>query len=100
MHTILLIQAHPTKLETRTWDEYDTIADAVEAIINKYEQRLKQLNPEVRNIHYDVADLIKYIDTYGEIACLVLNSTGVYEPHNRDWFKQKVHTHLRKLAGR
>ncbi|KAI8912952.1 enhancer of rudimentary [Powellomyces hirtus] len=79
--------------------DHETIGDAVEAIIAKYEQRLKQLNPTVRNIHYDVNDLQSYIDTYGDLACLVLNqATGSYEPHDRTWFKAKVFNHLRKQA--
>lgn len=36
-----------------------------------YEKELKALNPNVRNITYDVADLYTYIDQLTDLNCLV-----------------------------
>jgi len=36
-----------------------------------YEERLKDLNPEVKNITYDVRDLNDYVDRLPELCALV-----------------------------
>jgi hypothetical protein len=36
-----------------------------------YENRLRELNPSVRNITYDVNDLNNYIDHLGDFCALV-----------------------------
>lgn len=41
-------------------------------IIRIYESKLKQLNPNVRDITYDVQDLHAYIDHLEDLCCLML----------------------------
>ena len=36
-----------------------------------YERRLQELNPNVKNITYDVNDLYSYIDHMGDMCALV-----------------------------
>ena len=36
-----------------------------------YEKELKTLNPQVRNITYDIADLYTYLDQLQDLSCLV-----------------------------
>ena len=36
-----------------------------------YENRLKELNPSVRNITYDVKDLHAYVDHLGDLCALM-----------------------------
>ena len=36
-----------------------------------YEKELKTLNPQVRNITYDIADLYTYLDQLNDLSCLV-----------------------------
>lgn len=36
-----------------------------------YEKELKSLNPQVRNITYDVSDLYTYLEQLADISCLV-----------------------------
>ncbi|KAI8823721.1 rudimentary enhancer [Fimicolochytrium jonesii] len=99
-HTILLLQTHANRKDTRQWEDHDTVSLAVESVISKFEQRLKQSNPTVRNIQYDINDLQKYIDSLGDVACLVLDPTArAYIPHDRDWFKARVFNHLKRQAS-
>jgi hypothetical protein len=69
-------------------------------VVKMYEQKLKQLNPSVRNITYDISDLYKYIDSLGDLSCLVFDpQTSNYEPQGRDWIKRQVFQHLKQQAN-
>ena len=41
------------------------------AVCGLYEQQLKTLNPQVRNITYDISDLFAFLDQLSELSCLV-----------------------------
>jgi len=41
------------------------------AVCGLYEKELKTLNPQVRNITYDIADLYTYLDQLQDLSCLV-----------------------------
>ena len=41
------------------------------AVVKLYEHKLKELNPQVRQITYDIADLNNYLDTLQDICALV-----------------------------
>lgn len=70
------------------------------AVTKMYEDRLKQLNPTLRTISYDISDLYRYIDEMPDLSCLVLNpSFGTYEPRAKDWIKQQVFNHLKGMAS-
>jgi hypothetical protein len=65
-----------------------------------YEQRLKELNPEKRKITYDISDLFAYVDSLTDLTCLVWSSEiNAYAPHNKEWIKQSVFSHLKTQAG-
>jgi hypothetical protein len=65
-----------------------------------YEHKLKELNPSVQNITYDISDLYTYLDNLHDICSLVLDpATNKYDPKDRTWIKQKVFQHLRSQAG-
>eukprot|EP00029_Vermamoeba_vermiformis_P007205 TRINITY_DN3047_c0_g1_i1.p1 TRINITY_DN3047_c0_g1~~TRINITY_DN3047_c0_g1_i1.p1 ORF type:complete len:109 (+),score=20.95 TRINITY_DN3047_c0_g1_i1:52-378(+) len=98
-HTIVLIQVTRNK-NTRTYSDYETVSDAMGGICQLFEEKLKRDNPNVRNITYDIQDLYKYIDSLGDLACLVLSpETASYVPHNKDWIKERILKHLKSLAG-
>lgn len=40
-------------------------------IIKSYEAKLKEMNPTVRDITYDVKDLYNYVDHFADIGILV-----------------------------
>lgn len=41
------------------------------AVVKLYEHKLKELNPQVKQITYDIADLNNYLDTLQDICALV-----------------------------
>ena len=52
----------------------------------------------VRNITYDITELYSFIDQLGDLCCLVHNGYGAYEPHNKQWVKDRVFAHLKRMA--
>ena len=70
------------------------------AIVKMYEHKLKELNPSVLHITYDISDLYNYIDNLHDICGLVLDSSSnKYDPKDRNWIKGKVFAHLRSQAA-
>jgi len=98
-HTIVLAQFTQNK-NTRTYSDYESVSNAMDGICQLYEQRLKQLNPTTRSITYDISDLYTYIDDLADLSCLVWNQQiNAYVPCNKDWIKNRVFVHLKKIAG-
>eukprot|EP00697_Spironema_sp_BW2_P003919 gnl/Spiro4/15280_TR8201_c0_g1_i1.p2 gnl/Spiro4/15280_TR8201_c0_g1~~gnl/Spiro4/15280_TR8201_c0_g1_i1.p2 ORF type:complete len:116 (+),score=14.74 gnl/Spiro4/15280_TR8201_c0_g1_i1:32-349(+) len=97
-HTILLIQYNSNK-QSRTFMDYESVSECVGGVVQLYEQKLKQLNPNLSRITYDITDLYNYLDSLPDISCLVYNPaiTG-YSPFNRHWIKQRVFEHLRRQS--
>ena len=83
----------------QTFFDFESVSQAMDGITRLYEQKLKQLNPQLRNITYDISDLYKYIDALSDLSCLVFHpDTGSYVPHSRDWIKQRAFQNLKKQA--
>ncbi|CAJ0585334.1 unnamed protein product, partial [Mesorhabditis spiculigera] len=98
MHTILLMQ--PTgKLESRTWSDYETLRECLEAICKIYEEFLKKHNPGQPSITYDVSNLFDFIDKLTDLSCMVLNKDRTYMPHNKEWIKEKIFAMLKNQAS-
>eukprot|EP00285_Hemiselmis_virescens_P007052 CAMPEP_0173392198 /NCGR_PEP_ID=MMETSP1356-20130122/18819_1 /TAXON_ID=77927 ORGANISM="Hemiselmis virescens, Strain PCC157" /NCGR_SAMPLE_ID=MMETSP1356 /ASSEMBLY_ACC=CAM_ASM_000847 /LENGTH=102 /DNA_ID=CAMNT_0014349941 /DNA_START=9 /DNA_END=317 /DNA_ORIENTATION=+ len=97
-HTIVLLQETASQA-TRTFSDFETVQEALNGICQLYEQRLKALNPGQRNITYDITELYAFIDQLGDLCCMVYNGQGAYEPHNKQWVKDKVYHHLKKMAA-
>lgn len=69
-------------------------------ICKLFEAQLKQSRPQQRNITYDISELYQYLDNLTDASCLVFNQQlGAYEPRNKDWLKQQVFHHLKRMAG-
>lgn len=83
---------------TRTFSDFETVNEAMNGICQLYEQRLKQMNPGVKNITYDITELYDFIDGLQDLCCLVFNGQGAYQPHNKQWVKDRVYQHLKKMA--
>ncbi|EKX33120.1 hypothetical protein GUITHDRAFT_90822 [Guillardia theta CCMP2712] len=96
-HTIVLLQETASK-STRTFSDFESVSEAMNGICQLYEQRLKQMNPGMRNITYDISELYAFIDQLGDLCCLVYNGYGAYEPHNKQWVKDRVFAHLKRMA--
>mmetsp|Transcript_6684 Transcript_6684/g.14274 ORF Transcript_6684/g.14274 Transcript_6684/m.14274 type:complete len:102 (+) Transcript_6684:43-348(+) len=97
-HTIILLQYTP-RYETRTYLDFPAVAAAMDAVVKLYEHKLKELNPQVRQITYDIADLNNYLDTLQDVCALVFDpASNKYEPKDRAWIKQKIFLHLKGQA--
>ncbi|KAM7459597.1 hypothetical protein LguiA_036591 [Lonicera macranthoides] len=97
-HTIILMQTSHNR-STRTFMDYDSISQAMDGICGLYERKLKELNPAIRNITYDIADLYNFIDGLADMSALVFDqSIQGYLPYDRQWIKQRTFHHLKKLA--
>mmetsp|Transcript_10444 Transcript_10444/g.15895 ORF Transcript_10444/g.15895 Transcript_10444/m.15895 type:complete len:104 (+) Transcript_10444:109-420(+) len=98
-HTVILIQ-HTPQFSTRTYVDFDSVNGAMDAIVKMYEHKLKELNPGIQHITYDISDLYNYIDSLHDICGLVCDpATSVYEPKGRDWIKAKVFQQLKQQAA-
>ncbi|ERN07062.1 hypothetical protein AMTR_s00019p00053160 [Amborella trichopoda] len=98
-HTIILMQTAQNRA-TRTFMDYDSISQAMDGICGLYERKLKELNPAMRNIQYDITDLYNFIDGLADLSALVFDhSIQAYLPYDRQWIKQRTFQHLKKLAS-
>lgn len=65
-----------------------------------FEQKLKMQNPNMGNFSYDIQQLYAYIDGLRDMAALIFDDRiGGYTPRNKEWIKQRVYKHLKKLAN-
>ncbi len=79
--------------------DFQSIAGALDGLCRLFEKKLKELNPTVPKITYDIQDLYNFIDTHAEVAVLALESaSGTYVPYNKEWVKKKVYQHLKRQA--
>lgn len=90
------------------------------AIVHIFETRLKELNPHVPSVTYDISHLHQYIDSLTDVCALVYaltfkydcsnlltrdwgrfdKQTRQYAPRDRQWIKDKLLNHLRRVAKR
>ncbi|RKP07258.1 enhancer of rudimentary [Thamnocephalis sphaerospora] len=100
VHTILLIQRDPNP-KTRTFSDHETVAAAMQDIIETYQRRLKALHPRESNITYDIEELYQYIDGYTELAALVYEPNQMaYAPKDKAWIKERIHHQLSRAQRR
>ncbi|KAL6633996.1 hypothetical protein ACP70R_026667 [Stipagrostis hirtigluma subsp. patula] len=99
-HTIILMQPSQNRA-SRTFMDYNSINHALDGICGLYERKIRDINPMVPNITYDISDLYNFIDGLADISALVYdNSIQAFLPYDRQWIKQKLFQHLKKLAQR
>ncbi|XP_031375029.1 enhancer of rudimentary homolog isoform X1 [Punica granatum] len=98
-HTIVLMQPSPNRA-SRTFMDYESVSQAIDGICGLYERKLKELNPAIRNITYDISDLYNFIDGLADLSALVYSpSVQAYLPYDREWIKGRTYQHLKKMAG-
>jgi hypothetical protein len=69
-HTILLVQPTGGKA-SRTFADFETVPAAMDGVCQMFEKRLKELNPQMRSITYDINDLYHYVDLMPDLSALV-----------------------------
>ena len=98
-HTIVLVQ-YTNSYETRSYLEFNSVPAAMDALVKMYEHKLKELNPTVKHITYDISDLFNFLDSLQELVGLVLSkASNAYEPKDKAWIKQQIMDHLKRQAG-
>eukprot|EP00126_Sphaerothecum_destruens_P015390 Sdes_comp9385_c0_seq1m845 len=98
-HTILLLQPSRS-VKSRTWSDYDTLSLCIEGILRMFETSLQEKLPNKTHITYDVKQIYNFLDQLGEVNALVFSdSQQAYIPHNVVWLKEKIFSHLKKIAS-
>eukprot|EP00238_Polyblepharides_amylifera_P004479 CAMPEP_0196576666 /NCGR_PEP_ID=MMETSP1081-20130531/5875_1 /TAXON_ID=36882 /ORGANISM="Pyramimonas amylifera, Strain CCMP720" /LENGTH=104 /DNA_ID=CAMNT_0041895343 /DNA_START=112 /DNA_END=426 /DNA_ORIENTATION=+ len=97
-HTILLMQTTQNK-ESRIFYDYETVPLAMDGVCQMFEKKLKELNPTLKNITYDITDLYTYVDKLADMSALVFSpQVNAYLPYNKEWIKKRAFGHLKKQA--
>ena len=87
-HTIVLIQ-FSSKINSRTYSDFDTLSKALDGIVSLYEKTL--VSNDDKNVTYDISQLFSFIDSMHDLSCLVLQKDSLtYKPHDSEWIKTKV----------
>ena len=61
--------------------------------------KLKELNPQIGHITYDISDLFKFPDSMTDLCAMVFDhATQKYDPKDRNWVKEQVVNYLRNAA--
>ena len=88
------------KTDSRQWAEFRTVPDAMNGVINMYEDYLHKINKGVKNITYKIEHLYRYIDALPQLAAMVQDSkSGQYTPRGKNWFKEKILEKLGRILG-
>ncbi len=61
----------PTLQQTRSYMDFASVGAALDALVKMYEHKLKELNPSVQNITYDINDLYNFLDSLYDVCALV-----------------------------
>lgn len=69
-HTIILLQ-YTRELQSRTYLDFPSLNKAMDALVKMYEHKLKELNPTIAHITYDISDLYNYLDSLTDVCALV-----------------------------
>jgi hypothetical protein len=89
---------------TRTYLDFDTISDALDGLVQIFEQSLRRTavaQGKILDEHlsYELPELLAFLDNLAELTCMVFNDVQkIYLPHGRDWIKSRLYISLKKLA--
>lgn len=97
-HTILLFQTNNAP-GSRRYEDHPSVPEAMDAICQRFEQRLRQQDPKKTDFTYDVNDLFTYVDDLEDLGALVFSADiSGYVPHNKEWIKNQIFAHLKRMA--
>ena len=111
-HTLLLVQV-TSKASSKQYEEYPSVAQAMEGVCSLYESQLPSSDASMRDhgghalssssggghtstsYEYDIGDLYAFVDRLPDLACLVwAESLRAYEPYDKVWVKAQLYEHL------
>eukprot|EP00919_Chromeraceae_sp_WS-2016_P000392 GHVR01001012.1.p1 GENE.GHVR01001012.1~~GHVR01001012.1.p1 ORF type:complete len:108 (+),score=11.92 GHVR01001012.1:17-340(+) len=97
-HTIVLVQFGNT-VQSRSYLDYESLGEAFDGICQLYEQGLKGVNPQIRNVTYDLNQLFEYLDNMYDLSLLEYHpQLNAYLPHGKDWIKKQLFNHIKAQA--
>merc|ERR1712087_20391 len=97
-HTIVLVQDTPNK-SSRTWNEHESLSAALDAFTSLYEQQLRKLNPQAKQLSYTVHDLHTYVDSVHDLSVMVYDkNTRHYAPRGKPFIKAQLLARLKAAA--
>lgn len=73
MHPIRFIRIFISHIifQARSYMDFTSVGGAMDALVKMYEHKLKELNPQVQNITYEINDLYNFLDSLYDICALV-----------------------------
>ncbi|XP_002135456.2 enhancer of rudimentary homolog [Drosophila pseudoobscura] len=96
--TILLLIQPDERLQKRTYSRFHSIDDCVDRVCAIYESVLERKYPDMRVIHYDIAELYDFMDELKDIVCLVKQEgASEYVPRNKQWIKEQIFVKLNTI---
>ena len=70
-------------------------------VCKDFERKLRNLNPHMPTITYEIGDLYGYIDDMVDISALVYDpKMNAYIPCNKEWIKSTAYEHLKQEGSR
>ena len=109
-HTVLLIQFDQNDAHSRTYLDFDTVADAMDSITQMYENKIRlgkvtTTSADVESdsqedLQYEMRGLVSFLDgDFSELTCLVFDEVQkIYVPHGKEWIKSRIYQYLKKYA--
>ncbi|KAL0587233.1 hypothetical protein ABG067_003084 [Albugo candida] len=73
-HTIILVQ-YTRDPNSRKYLDFESVNGGMDGVVKMYEAKLRQLNPDIHNITYDIQDLYNYIESLADLSALVYHLT-------------------------
>lgn len=100
MALILMTSTKDYKELTRFYTEYDTKDDMAKALIDYFENIIKEQAELIENgeLSYNTDDLFDFIDReFGELVCLErqANCPTLYAPYPAAWVKETIYCYLK-----
>ena len=84
---------------SRTYYDFDNENAAIAAVVQMFEQRLFELNPNQPYLSYEPRDVLGFVDSMAHIGMLVYDDRGgAYVPHDKNAIKQRAQQHLKSRA--
>ncbi|KAI8615652.1 enhancer of rudimentary [Chytriomyces sp. MP71] len=98
-HCVLFLQTS-ADTSTRTWNDFETAAQAIEWLLARFEHKLKAVAATTPAIQYEMPAIFKFVDSLSDVAMFVsiegssiaLSEDGapIYAPKGREWIKTQI----------
>jgi len=96
-HTILFMQ--PTDEESRTYNDYKSIDDALYGLCELFEETYKERNGISGDIVYEIDDVIAYFSNFQEVLMMIFDTEfNCYVPRDTDWIVDKLNNYATKMS--